>query len=82
MTNTTPFISFVHETTYDDEEQELVQDYGERFSFTIMPHGLLMNVENDGMDDDGNDKITYAGFVFTAEEAKTMLEFLKRHYGE
>ena len=77
-----PFISFDHPTIYEDEDQDIVQDRGERLSLTMLPHGLLMNVENDVADYDGNPDVHDCGFLFSKEEALSLAEFIKRHYGE
>ncbi len=78
---TDPFISFVREPVLDDDF-DCVEDQGERLSLRAQGDGLLLEVENDGTDDNGNDITRDAWFRFNAEEIKTLREFLNRHYGE
>lgn len=75
-------IKFIHTPNYDDFEDR--DTYTERTSFTKLPHpmGLVLHTINDGASDLGEDMSGTAGFTFTEEEAKTLLEFLKRHYGD
>jgi len=76
-----PFISFIREPVRDDE-LDYVEDHGERLSLRVQGDELLLEVENDGTDDNGNDITRDAWFRFNAEEIRTLRKFLKRHYGE
>jgi len=78
---TEPFISFIREPVRDDED-DCIEDHGERISLRGRGGELLLEVENDGLDDDGNPYTRDGWFLFSAEEVKTLREFLNRHYGE
>jgi hypothetical protein len=76
-----PFISFVREPVLDDDF-DCVEDQGERLSLRVRGDELLLEVENDGTDDDGNPYTRDGWFLFSKEEIRTLRDFLNRHFGE
>lgn len=75
-------LTFVRETTYDEDYPEEVATYGARIYFMNTNGNLSINLENDSFDDDCNDIVYFASFSFTDEEANALRAYLNQHYPE
>lgn len=64
---------------YDDEG--FIKSSTERLTLSVVSWGLIIIAENISDDKEGHDA-DGASVVLNVEQAKTLLEFLKRHYGE
>ena len=63
---------------YDDEG--FIESSTERLTLSVVSWGLTIIAEN--ISDEEGHEVDGASVVLSVEQAKTMLEFLKRHYGE